>query len=634
MPDRAMRSPRKKYARGMGYPDLQDGRPPRSRAGAELADGLVPAEMDSEEAAEYRPPQVPGTDRRRVAAATGTTARPGYAGARGYDGPGDGVARAAARTTDRGHGRPAVTGPAAARGPAAGTRSVPAARARTRRPGPPGRTSPAPQRPARAARAAGRHRPGPASPGPAIRANSPWPSAPGTGPAAADASGRPADGRPPATEAAGRTGPPARRPAAGDRPWPPGPASTGPQPSYRARPDSSDDAPPGLAITREPPGARRRAAAPDGTPRSGGRGGPVRGYPPGPGQPDPVYPPGQFSPWNRAATRAAWLGTAPAGAASGPAEADAEPGYSALALSDAAADLTATQTWAVIDDEPPPSLPATPRASRDWGSHAEESGPARPRTAAGGGDPGRRTDSRTTDSRTTDSRTTDSRTTDSRTTGDWTTSPRRARGTGPPAPGFGERTATGERHADLSRPGAAELDATGPGAAAVAPAGAERTAQGPGTGGLGRPGRPGCSGHRCRGTPQDGQPDGRPAGRGRGQAGPVGLRRVQAWPAAPRGGNAPPGRRPPHGRPRPFRQARQTAQRRDGRPAARPGPRSGPGRRRIRVLQRQACPGRPACGRLAYGRGQSPGRGTEHAPRPPRWDRGSTSRAVAKTRCR
>ncbi len=35
----------------------------------------------------------------------------------------------------------------------------------------------------------------------------------------------------------------------------------------------------------------------------GGRG-PVRGFPPAPGAPDPVYPPGQFSPWNAPALRA------------------------------------------------------------------------------------------------------------------------------------------------------------------------------------------------------------------------------------------------------------------------------------------------------------------------------------------
>jgi hypothetical protein len=59
----------------------------------------------------------------------------------------------------------------------------------------------------------------------------------------------------------------------------------------------------------------------------------------------------------------------------------------ALALSDAAADLTATQTWAVIDDEPPPGSSADRHPSRDWGSHAEDLAPGRPRTADGGGAP-------------------------------------------------------------------------------------------------------------------------------------------------------------------------------------------------------------------------------------------------------
>src|SRR5262252_7683485 len=63
MPDRAMRSPQKKYARGMGYADLQDGRPPRSRAGTEPTDGPVPAETPGEEAPGYRPPPVSGADK-------------------------------------------------------------------------------------------------------------------------------------------------------------------------------------------------------------------------------------------------------------------------------------------------------------------------------------------------------------------------------------------------------------------------------------------------------------------------------------------------------------------------------------------------------------------------------------------
>jgi hypothetical protein len=81
-----------------------------------------------------------------------------------------------------------------------------------------------------------------------------------------------------------------------------------------------------------------------------------------------VYPPGQFSPWNQASTRSAWLGIAGTGGGT----ADTEPGYSALAVSDAAADLTSTRAWAAIDDEPPPnpSLPA--RDGRDPGSRTGE----------------------------------------------------------------------------------------------------------------------------------------------------------------------------------------------------------------------------------------------------------------------
>src|SRR5204862_261621 len=103
-------------------------------------------------------------------------------------------------------------------------------------------------------------------------------------------------------------------------------------------PDLQDGRPPpgtaGAELTSGPvPAAGRNPA--------GARRGPLRGFPPAPGQPDPVYPPGQFSPWNRASTRSAWLGIA--GTGGGPA--DTDPGYSDLAVSDAAADLTATQTW-------------------------------------------------------------------------------------------------------------------------------------------------------------------------------------------------------------------------------------------------------------------------------------------------
>ena len=180
--------------------------------------------------------------------------------------------------------------------------------------------------------------------------------------------------------------------------------------------------------------------------------GPVRGFPPAPGQPPPVYPPGQFSAWNRAARTPAdgltggrrpdhdgratpgypgsgsydsagpWPaapGYADPGFDSprygepgyrgpgsgepgyggagydnadydspgydspgydspgydspghdGPGHADsshADPGYSVLAVSDPAADVTATQSWEVVDASPAPSgwtdphAPAEPR---------------------------------------------------------------------------------------------------------------------------------------------------------------------------------------------------------------------------------------------------------------------------------
>jgi len=127
--------------------------------------------------------------------------------------------------------------------------------------------------------------------------------------------------------------------------------------------------------------------------------GPVRGYPPVPGQPPPMYPPGQFAAWNRGPGRAAVQSgpngpgsrppglqgnggraaqegrTATGGAASSPgfppaarppgaADSEpaksryypqdlgsgAEPGYSMLAVSDPAADMTSTQTWQAVGD--------------------------------------------------------------------------------------------------------------------------------------------------------------------------------------------------------------------------------------------------------------------------------------------
>jgi hypothetical protein len=85
-----------------------------------------------------------------------------------------------------------------------------------------------------------------------------------------------------------------------------------------------------------------------------------------PGQPGPVYPPGPFSAWNRPSVRASWLG-----ANSGGADLDAEPGYSALAISDPSADATTTQTWTAIEDSgawsPPP-------LARDVSAHTDGEG--------------------------------------------------------------------------------------------------------------------------------------------------------------------------------------------------------------------------------------------------------------------
>jgi hypothetical protein len=98
-----------------------------------------------------------------------------------------------------------------------------------------------------------------------------------------------------------------------------------------------------------------------------------------PGQPEPVYPPGEFSPWNRPSVRAAWLGISRLGDSHG--DQEAEPGYAALAVSDPSADLTATQTWAAIEDDPRGDWPVS-GAARDWRSHAEETAPADRRRAA------------------------------------------------------------------------------------------------------------------------------------------------------------------------------------------------------------------------------------------------------------
>jgi len=88
-----------------------------------------------------------------------------------------------------------------------------------------------------------------------------------------------------------------------------------------------------------------------------------------PGQPGPVYPPGQFSVWNRPSVRAFWLGMN--GNGDGARDSEADPGYSILATSDPSADATVTQTWTVMDEgggwSPPPS-------ARDVSAHTDGEG--------------------------------------------------------------------------------------------------------------------------------------------------------------------------------------------------------------------------------------------------------------------
>src|SRR5215472_4312623 len=290
----------------MGFPDVQDGRPPRGGVGAELPPGPAPAEMPDEYTTGYRRGPTP-------------------------------TAEVPSRETNGGGSRPA---------------------------GRPGahRAAPGSEAGARAARPDSR----PVSPG-SHRART----------------GRQDQPTPPSRPVGDGHPSPPGRPVADAGAWPTGSATTGPQarPRRPARPRRSADGMDedgGLAITREAPGTRRSAAAQAGPhPPSPGLGGPLRGFPPAPGQADPVYPPGQFSPWNRPSTRAAWLGIA----ARGGGATEAEPGYSALAVSDAAADLTSTQTWAVIDEEPPPSPSLPVRSGHEWASHTGE--PPWQRTANG-----------------------------------------------------------------------------------------------------------------------------------------------------------------------------------------------------------------------------------------------------------
>jgi hypothetical protein len=146
---------------------------------------------------------------------------------------------------------------------------------------------------------------------------------------------------------------------------------------------------PGYDGRREP---GREAAEPADPPWRGSAAGkgPVRGYPPLPGQPPPLYPPGQFAAWNRrgqgqagqaAASspadtgRGADTGSGRAGYFGRDGEEHTEPGYSTLAISDPAADVTSTQTWQAVGDE---------RATGRWSAVARPAEAAPAGTHAGG----------------------------------------------------------------------------------------------------------------------------------------------------------------------------------------------------------------------------------------------------------
>ena len=193
----------------------------------------------------------------------------------------------------------------------------------------------------------------------------------------------------------GRNTPPQARPAAG------GAGGTGAgrvAAGGKAASDASVFAP-GYTGGRAPRGDQAPAGGGwSGSPGGATSQGPARGFPPAPGQPPPLYPPGQFAAWNRGPApgengydpgltgplSGTWQAGYPDAAVSSQARhADAgysdagyadtgysdqgnatagyadsgyadggsgDPGYSALAVTDRAADATNTQAWSVPED--------------------------------------------------------------------------------------------------------------------------------------------------------------------------------------------------------------------------------------------------------------------------------------------
>lgn len=113
--------------------------------------------------------------------------------------------------------------------------------------------------------------------------------------------------------------------------------------------------------------------------------GPIRGFPPAPGQPPPLYPPGQFAAWNRpdggvavADADSAW----PATPGSDWGQDRPWPSDDALAVSEPSADSTSTGTWRTYADTP----------DGGWGAAASPAAAGAANgldpTAGGGGWPG------------------------------------------------------------------------------------------------------------------------------------------------------------------------------------------------------------------------------------------------------
>ncbi len=301
-------------------------------------------------------------------------------------------------------------------------------------------------------------------------------------------------------------------------------------PGYTAgRPPRSDQASAGSAWSASPGGATSQ--------------GPARGFPPAPGQPPPLYPPGQFAAWNRGQVpgengydagltgplSGTWqagypdpagssqaryggagysdAGYADAGysdqgySAAGYADegyADAgsgDPGHSALAVTDRAAGAASTQSWSVPDDAASTqswNAPDDATNTQSWGvpdnAANTQSWNAPDDTAASGGwgDPttpaGRGPDA------------------DER---------RPGMPTGAPLPAGAQRTATGPQRAatgpfDLATPapfntGPTQRVVTGPGTNVTAPRSAPPPGRGTGTRGTGTRGRGSRGRKRSRG---------------------------------------------------------------------------------------------------------------------------------------